>query len=292
MSRSYSDKAFPHRLLYDTGKNAQRGDDVKVVRRNTLERLDARNIDRKVGPDDGVFSTIILDAAKTASHFLGAPDEWVESKSGLLIREQRIIVYPETRTKEMLSAAEARMDRLLKDRHANEQKANASKSGSWDLSETDRARAVKIAVQSFRLAFQHADSVHYTQGPSRFMGIRNRLRYADGEYPTYEDCSSMFTWATWNGVTSVAGMSAPDHVNGAGWAAGYTGTLLTHGWAVPYSERRGGDAVIYGSGFPGHHVAMIDNENHDMVYSHGSEAGPFHLNWRYRHDVMQIRRYI
>lgn len=102
----------------------------------------------------------------------------------------------------------------------------------------------------------------------------------------------MYTWAFWNGVTSVAGMNAPDLVNGAGWTAGYTGTLLSHGRTVPISERQGGDAIIYGTGFPGHHVAMVDNEDHDMVYSHGSEAGPFHLNYRYRHDIMSCRRYI
>jgi len=292
VSRTYSDKAFPHRILFDTGENAQRGDDVKVVRRNTLERLDARGIDRKVGPDDGVFSKNILSAAKTASHFLGAPDEWVESKSGLLVREQTIIVYPEKRTGAMLQAAEARMNKLLADRHAAELKAARSKGGPYNLSDADRGRAVKIMVSAFRLAFEHAGAVHYTQGPARFGGIRGRLRYADGRYPTQEDCSSMFTWAFWNGITSVAGMNAPDLVNGANWTAGYTGTLLSHGRQVPFSERQGGDAVLYGTGFPGHHVAMIDSENHNMVYSHGSESGPYHLAWNYRSDIMQVRRYL
>jgi hypothetical protein len=292
VSRTYTDKAFPHRVLFDTGANAQRGDDVKVVRRNTLERLRARGIDRTVGPDDGVFSKNILKAAKTASHFLGAPDDWVESNSGLLVREQRIIVYPELRTEGMLAAASARMEKLLEDRHAAEVKAARSKGGPYNLSDADHDRAVKIMVAAFRLAYQHAGSVHYTQSSARFGGIRARLRYADGRYPTQEDCSSMYTWAFWNGITSVAGMNAPDLVNGAGWSAGYTGTLLSHGRQVPFSDRQGGDAVIYGNGFPGHHVAMVDHENHDLVYSHGSESGPYHIKWNYRSDIMQVRRYL
>jgi hypothetical protein len=292
MARSYSDKAFPHRILFDTGANAQRGDDVKVVRRNTLERLEARGIERTVGPNDGVFSKNILSAAKTAAHFLGVPDDWTESNSGLLVREQRVIIYPETRTEGMLAAASARMDKLLADRHAAEVAAGRVHSGAYSLSATDRARAVKIMVAAFRLAFQHAGAVHYTQSGARFGGIRGRLRYADGRYPTQEDCSSMYTWAFWNGITSVAGMTAPDLVNGANWTAGYTGTLLSHGRQVPISNRRGGDAVIYGTGFPGHHVAMVDYNDHDMVYSHGSESGPYHIKWNYRSDIMQVRRYL
>lgn len=286
MARSYSQKAFPHRILFDVGRNAQRGDDVKVVRRNTLERLDARGIDRKVGPDDGVFSELILKAAKTASHFLGAPDDWVNSDSGLLVREQRIIVYPETRTDGMLAAAQARMDKLLEDR-AKARKAEEG--GVSGLSASERSHARRIAVNAFKLAYQHAGAVHYTQSAARFGGIRGNLRAADGRYPTQEDCSSMYTWCLWNALTSVGGRAFPDIVNGAYWRAGYTGTLLSHGERV--ENRQPGDAVLYGTGFPGHHVAMVA-EDTDMVYSHGSEAGPFYLRWNYRSDVMQVRRYI
>jgi hypothetical protein len=292
MSRAYSSKAFPHRILFAAGNDPQRGDDVKVVRRNTLERLDARGIDRKVGDNDGTLRPELLKAAKTASHFLGAPDAWVESKSGLLVREQTIIVYPEKRTAEMLASAEARMDKLLKDRQAAETAAAKARGGQYDLTDADRTRAVRIMVASFRLAFQHAAAVHYTQSSARFGGIRGKLRYADGRYPTQEDCSSMYTWAFWNGITSVVGMAAPDLVNGARWTAGYTGTLLSHGRSVPFAERQGGDAIIYGTGFPGHHVAMVDNDNHDLVYSHGSESGPYHLRWNYRSDLLSCRRYL
>jgi hypothetical protein len=296
MPRSYSEKAFPHRILSDYDRDPQRGDDVKVLRRNTLERLDARNIDRKVGPDDGRYSKLIHDAAKTAAHYLGAPDDWTESKSGLLVREQTIIVYPERRTAGMLAAAEARMDRLITDRREREKAAAAKakaaaadRGGVSNLSAKDRTEARRIAVAAFRLAYRNAGRVHYTQGSRRWEGIAKRLRYGDGRYPFYADCSSMFTWATWNALTSVGGANFRDVVNGASWRAGYTGTLLSHGERV--SNRMPGDAVIYGRGFPGHHVAMVA-EDTNMVYSHGSEAGPFYVRWNYRSDVMSIRRYI
>jgi hypothetical protein len=286
MSRTYSRKAFPHRVLFDTGEGAQRGDDVKVLRRHTLRRLDARDIDRKVGPDNGVYSKLIRDAARTAGHYLGAPDEWVESDSGVIVRLQKIIVYPETRTKSMLESADARMDKLIKDRADSKPKP---RSGDGSFTNVEKGEARRIAVRTFRLAYDHRGSVHYTQGASRWQGIREGRRSAAGRYPNYADCSSMFTWAWWNALTNVDGAGTRDRINGSSWNAGYTGTLLSHGWRV--HDRRPGDAVIYGRGFPGSHVAMIA-ENTNMAYSHGSESGPHYVPWNYRRDVMQVRRYI
>lgn len=284
MARSYSHKAFPNRVLFDTGTNAQRGDDVKVVRRNTIERLDARDITRKVGRADGTLTKELLDAAKTAAHFLGVPDEWTNSKTGLLVREQKVIVYPETRTHAMLDAADARMGRLVRDRAAK-----PAPKADGTLTDAERATARRLAVAAFRLAYNHRDVVHYTQGASRWQGIREHRRSADGRYPNYTDCSGLFTWAWWNALTNVDGMGARDRLNGSSWLAGYTGTLLSHGWQV--NDRRPGDAVIYGRRFPGSHVAMIA-ENTNMVYSHGSESGPHYLRWNYRSDVMSVRRFV
>jgi hypothetical protein len=284
MARSYSHKAFPNRILFDYDRDPQKGDDVKVVRRHTLRRLDARDIERKVGPDNGLYSKLIHDAAKTAAHFLGVPEEWTKSKSGLLVREQKVIVYPETRTASMLKAADARMDALIKDR---ESKPPPKPDGK--LTDSERAKAREIAVASFRLLYNHRGSVHYTQGASRWQGIRERRRFADGRFPLYCDCSSAATWAWWNALTNVDGMDTADRINGCSWTAGYTGTMLSHGWRV--SDRKPGDLVIYGRGFPGKHVAMVAN-NTNMVYSHGSESGPHYLRWNYRSDVMAVRRYI
>jgi hypothetical protein len=284
MARAYSRKAFPNRVLFDTGANAQRGDDVKVVRRHTLRRLEARDIERRVGPDDGVFRAELRDAAKTAAHFLGVPDDWTESKTGLLVREQKVIVYPQTRTSSMLEAADARMDALIKDREAAPPPRPDGK-----LTDAERGAARRLAVKAFRLLYNHRGSVHYTQGHSRWQGIRERRRAADGRFPLYCDCSSAATWAWWNALTNVDGMNTRDRINGSSWAAGYTGTMLSHGWRV--TDRRPGDLVIYGRRFPGGHVAMVA-ENTNMVYSHGSESGPHYLRWNYRGDVMGVRRYV
>lgn len=95
------------------------------------------------------------------------------------------------------------------------------------------------------------------------------------------------TWCLWNALNVTYGHS--DSVNGTQWRAGYTGTLLTHGERV-WGPLLVGDPVIYGRGFPGHHVAIYVGNG--RVISHGSEAGPLLLPVHYRSDVMQVRRYI
>lgn len=79
-----------------------------------------------------------------------------------------------------------------------------------------------------------------------------------------------------------------DTVNGESWRAGFTGTLLEHGREV--GTPAPGDLALYGSGFPGEHVAIYTGGG--LVVSHGSEAGPLLLPLHYRSDLMQIRRYI
>jgi hypothetical protein len=286
MARAYSRKDWPHRILFDTGANAQRGDDVKVLRRHTAARLQARDIQRNLGSADGTYNKQLASAAKTAAHFLGVPQEWTDSKSGLLVREQKVIVHPETRTASMLNAARTRMDKLQKDREAHDDDRPGGPSG---LGEKDRVEARRIAVAAMALLYQHRAAVHYTQGGSRWQGIAEKRRYADGRFPLYCDCSSSTSWALWNALTSVGGLRFADIVNGAAWKAGYTGTMLSHGKLV--TSRMPGDLVLYGSGFPGKHVAMVAS-NTDYVYSHGSEAGPYYLAWNYRGDVMQVRRYV
>jgi hypothetical protein len=288
MARSYSRKDWPNRVLFDTGANAQRGDDIKVLRRHTHARLEARDIERVVGPNDGRYRRELHTAAKSCAHFLGVPEAWTESESGLLVREQRVIIYPETRTSSMLEAARSRMENLLDVRKEAERKERARrKTGA--LSEGERVKARKVAVAAFSLAHRHKGVVHYTQGGSRWQGISQRRRAANGRFPTYADCSSLATWALWNGLTNVRGLSYPDVVNGLGWRAGFTGTMLSHGERV--SSRMPGDLVIYGRGYPGGHVAMVAT-NTNYVYSHGSESGPHYCPWNYRGDILAVRRYI
>jgi hypothetical protein len=286
MARTYSHKAFPHRILSDYDADPQKGDDVKVVRRHTLLRLEARNIERKVGRNDGHFSKLILDAAKTAAHFLGAPDEWTHSPAGLLVREQKIIVHPETRTDEMLRTAYDRMHKLIEDRADAVPKPRR---GDGVFTDAEIAKARVLAVHAFRLAYRNEPYVHYTQGATRWQGIREHRRSAEGRYPNYADCSSIFAWAWWNALTYVDSFQTRDRLNGCQWTAGFTGTLLAHGWRV--SDRKPGDAVIYGWRYPGVHVAMVA-EDTNMVYSHGSEWGPRYVRWNYRSDVLSVRRYL
>jgi cell wall-associated NlpC family hydrolase len=67
--------------------------------------------------------------------------------------------------------------------------------------------------------------------------------------------------------------------------------MLKHGKRVnsPRNWKRG-DCFIYGSDWPGKHVAVYIGGGY--VISHGSEAGPFKLHWNYRPDLMEVRRYI
>lgn len=143
-----------------------------------------------------------------------------------------------------------------------------------------------LAVQAARLCLHRAVSLHYTETGDRFQGIEKDLKAWRGETPTEGDCSSTFAWWIWNGLDH---FHVRDVVNGENWKAGYTGTMLEHGRRVT-GQMQVCDAVIYGSGWPGKHVAMYVGGG--MVISHGSEAGPFLLPYRYRPDVMAIRRYI
>lgn len=165
-------------------------------------------------------------------------------------------------------------------------KRSRSRGGISQLTPRQRIHARRRAVQAAWLCYRHKWAVHYTQGGRRWDGIRLNLQVRRGRYPYYADCSSFVTWCIWNGIKVPYG--ARDTVNGLGWRAGYTGTMLAHGRRV--STLMKGDAVIYGRGFPGHHTAIYVGRG--MVLSHGSESGPNYLPVRYRGDVCGLRRYI
>jgi hypothetical protein len=161
------------------------------------------------------------------------------------------------------------------------------------LSRDQRIRCRDRVVQAAKLALANKAHVHYTEGSQRWDGISNHRDAEIGQFPVYSDCSSFATWCLWNGLVLRFGLG--DIVNGAGWTAGYTGTMLNHGMVVRYaSNALPGDCVLYGSGPPGEHVAVIVSmaNGAPMVISHGSEPGPFYLPYNYRPDVFQIRRYI
>lgn len=162
---------------------------------------------------------------------------------------------------------------------------NGSISG---LSAKHRIEARDLAVRAALLGLSNREVIHYTQGARRWEGISRDLKAYKGEFPHYADCSSFATWCLWNGLDH---FGVRDTVNGAGFRAGYTGTMLTHGKQVRNSANwLRGDLFIYGHGHPGSHVAI--HIGGGIVISHGSEAGPFKLKWNYRSDLMQVRRYI
>lgn len=156
------------------------------------------------------------------------------------------------------------------------------------LSPKHRERARDLATRAAILGLQHAPSVHYTQGTKRWEGITKHLKAWRGEYPKYADCSAFATWCLWNGLDHYG---VRDTVNGQDWKAGYTGTMLKHGKPVAHeSNVLRGDLAIYGTAWPGEHVAFCIGGG--LVISHGSEAGPFKLPLHYRSDLLEIRRFI
>jgi hypothetical protein len=155
------------------------------------------------------------------------------------------------------------------------------------LTPDQRASAQHVVAQGARLLLDHANAVHYTEGRARWEGIANRLFVRDGRFPTHGDCSSTATWLLWNALFAHLGMS--DVVNGEGWRSGFTGTMLQHGKAVSSNAAQVGDLAIYGNGGTGQHVAV--SLGGGMVFSHGSEDGPFKIRLGYRSDLMCVRRY-
>jgi len=123
------------------------------------------------------------------------------------------------------------------------------------LSSAHRIRARDLAIQAALLGLHNAPAIHYTQGAKRWQGIDNHLKSWRGEYPKYADCSAFTTWCLWNGLDH---FHVRDVVNGAAWKAGYTGTQLDHGERIDgrFKPQRA-DLVLYGTGYPGHHVAIV-----------------------------------
>lgn len=145
---------------------------------------------------------------------------------------------------------------------------------------TSRAQKQNQTIKNTRWRRDRANRIHYTQSSMRMQGVRERMRPVPPKLSIWEDCSSEATYEHW-----LVGWPDP---NGLGYnGQGYTGTQIRHGWLVSNPEI--GDLVFYGPGrWDISHVAVY--VGHGMVYSHGSEAGPFILPINYR-PVRQIRRY-
>lgn len=160
------------------------------------------------------------------------------------------------------------------------------------LNSRERANARRLILQGAELGLARAASLHYTQGAKRWEGIDKGLRAWKGQCPEWADCSAFATWVLWQGLYHYG---IRDVVNGAGFKAGYTGTMWTRGKRVVHdSSIKIGDLALYGDPFgrTGHVAIVADLKPTIRVISFGSDPGPFDLPLRYRSDLRQVRRYI
>lgn len=150
------------------------------------------------------------------------------------------------------------------------------------------ARRRKALAADARALYAIKDRVHYSMTATRMQTVRQKIRAAWSTVKSLtEDCSSSVTGLYWRA-------GAPDP-NGLGYnGQGYTGTLCTHGHPVDPANARPGDLAFYGDHAPWRHVAIVigrDPAGQPIVFSHGSEAGPYLLPLRYRPDLGEIRTY-
>lgn len=157
------------------------------------------------------------------------------------------------------------------------------------LSAEHAAHARDIVVEYCHALLAHPDQVHYTQGPDRWGGIAHNHTLKD-LLPFYGDCSSTATFVLWRALNDVH-KGTRDVVNGERWKAGFTGTIAQHGKRVVHDANiKVGDLILYGPAPTYEHVAVALGGG--MVFSHGSEGGPYKLPLDYRPDRGPTRRFI
>jgi hypothetical protein len=165
------------------------------------------------------------------------------------------------------------------------------------LNERDRDVARRLFVKGVEVLMAHPAQVHYSQNMvDRWEGIHDEIipwtaaGRVNGKYPKHGDCSSTVTYLLW--LALAHHFHLPDRVNGQNWQAGYTGTLIDHGKTVKdWSRLKVGDLIIYGSSVSNtEHVAGSIGGR--RAFSHGSEAGPFLVDFEYRSDIVAVKRYI
>lgn len=281
----------PHRsLALRPHLGPMRGEDIATLQRAAAKRLTWRGEDHYVVEDDGVLGEKTARSLSRTLYLLGATGtrmerSKVEDGGRLSVGAQRMIRYPGLRSPEQFARAEARLARLIEDRD-REIDTGRAPSG---LSEAQRATARRIAVDAALLGHRRALAIHYTMGSMRWEGIERGDLALANEFPNYADCSAFVTWCLWNALH--VRFELPDIVNGSNWSAGYTGTLLAHGVPVPLARLQPADLILYGvPGTTGKHVAIYIGDGECV--SHGSEGGPYKLDYRYRSDIMGARRFI
>lgn len=258
---------FPHRDL--SGKS-EAGVDIERLERAANEVLRHRNQAKQylVANPNGRINEQTLKAVRRAAYLLGLRESTCDA-----IRDGQITIAVQT----VIRRPSLRNDRQRKRGHERME--------AWRDKRQHAAEAhhgVAAATDAMELLLHNAAAAHYSMGGNRWEGIAHKLIAEKGSYPHYSDCSSSFTWAWWQ----VLG-DGPDVLNGANWAAGYTGTLLAHGKRV--SKDVEGAAALYGAGFPAKHVVYCIGGGKGI--SQGSEAAPFLVDLDYRADLMEFRVY-
>ncbi|KAJ3040652.1 hypothetical protein HDV00_010677 [Rhizophlyctis rosea] len=136
-------------------------------------------------------------------------------------------------------------------------------------------------VNAAMWAHKYGRSITYTQGSSRWYGIKHKLCPYHA-LPKFADCSSFTTWIYWSAFGK-----GSDKLNGQRWSAGYTGTMQDHGKRVSFAQAKVGDLVFYTGP---DHVTILVSKSPARVISYGS-TGTVHLipmNWK---KPSQIRSY-
>lgn len=159
------------------------------------------------------------------------------------------------------------------------------------LSDEHAAHARRVIIKDVKNMIAHKNEIHYSQEADRWEGIQHELTHLNNEFPRHCDCSSTMTWLLWDAMGRP--YHVPDIVNHAQWRAGWTGSMYTNGKEVKHdSNLKIGDGIFYGDqggGIPEHVAGYIGG---GLVFSHGSEAGPYILGLDYRRDRRMSRRYI
>lgn len=170
--------------------------------------------------------------------------------------------------------------------------------GVSGLSKEHAAKARELDAVIARVLVAHAPQVRYTQGSDRWGAIDQNIIPWDksgklnGQFLHRGDCSSTSTWKLGWVVLHHHFHTTRDVMNGQALRAGFTGTMVVHGKEVVHqSNWKVGDRLFYGpSVWATEHVT--DYMGGGVVFSHGSDAGPYFLKYDYRGDHVATRRYL
>ena len=137
------------------------------------------------------------------------------------------------------------------------------------LTGADAKELRRVIMRAANLGVKLHRSMTYTEGPGRWSGITQERRSILDETPPYSDCSAFATWCYWD---ASRWLDMPDIVNGQDWEAGYTGTMVQHGTAIPLADGQLGDLVFYGAVSLPYHVAIFAGNGE--VVSMGRPGAP------------------